>query len=120
MELVYLWVEENDSIKGTDFNFGSKYIFSFKKEKNENKGTLSIKDNPNFIENFYGGKISISAIAGKNATGKSQLLKLIWNGAIKDKLYFAIFKSKDSSNLIAIKNKNLEIPIKKLNINLAS
>ena len=118
MELVYLWVEENDLIKGTDFNFGSKYIFSFKKEQQENKGTLSIEDNPNFIEKFYRDNITVSAIVGKNGAGKTQLLNLIWNGGIKSREYFAIVKIKNSLDFILISDKDLKISIQGLKINL--
>jgi len=107
MELVYLWVEENDLIKGTDFNFGSKYIFSFTKEDKKNKGILSVKDNPNFIENFYEDNISISAIVGKNGTGKSQLLRLIWNGDINFQTnYFAIILNDGNYELICATHNN--------------
>jgi len=107
MELVYLWVEENDLIKGTDFNFGSKYIFSFTKEDKKNKGILSVKDNPNFIENFYEDNISISAIVGKNGTGKSQLLRLIWNGDINFQTnYFSIILNDGNYELICATHNN--------------
>jgi len=107
LELVYLWVEKNDLIEGTDFNFGSKYIFSFEKN-DEKKRVLSVENNPDFIENFYTEKISISAIVGKNGTGKSQLLRLIWNGDIEKKQYFAILRNRDSK-LIGIKDEKIEI-----------
>lgn len=81
MELVYLWVEEYKNIHKQGFNFSPRFECSYendalticdKKEKNNNC------KNKNYIENFFGENINITAIVGKNGSGKSSIQKLIF------------------------------------------
>lgn len=82
LELVYLWVEDYKNIKKQGFNFSPKFHCEFKDEYDE-KGKL--KDNcklivkpQEHIENFFGDNINVTAIVGKNGSGKSSLIKLIF------------------------------------------
>ncbi|MFV0481290.1 MAG: AAA family ATPase [Campylobacteraceae bacterium] len=73
MELVYLWVEEYKNIKKEGFNFPSEFTYKF----NIDTKKLTINKNSNYIKNFFGNNINITAIVGKNGAGKSSIFKLI-------------------------------------------
>jgi len=73
MELVYLWVEDYKNIHEQGFNFSSKFICDYDGK------TLTIDDNPDHIENFFGDNINVTAIVGKNGSGKSSIVELIQN-----------------------------------------
>jgi predicted ATP-dependent endonuclease of OLD family len=75
MELVYLWVEEYKNIKKQGFNFSPRFRCNYDKEKNE----LTIEENEDYIENFFGENINVTAIVGKNGSGKSSVLNAIVN-----------------------------------------
>ncbi len=74
MELVYLWVEEYKNIHKQGFNFSPRFSCSYDEEKKE----LTIDENNDYIENFFGDNINVTAIVGKNGSGKSSLIKLIF------------------------------------------
>ncbi len=50
MELVYLWVEEYKNIHNQGFNFSPRFSCEYDDVENE----LSIKENDDYIENFFG------------------------------------------------------------------
>ena len=87
MELVYLWVEDYKNIHRQGFNFSPRFKCEFKavykKDENANEvldeenSELIIDENDNYIENFFGENINVTAIVGKNGSGKSSVLKLI-------------------------------------------
>jgi len=59
-----------------ELNFSNKFIFDFDREKS----ILDVKKNADYINNFFDdeGRIhSISAIIGKNGTGKTSIIELI-------------------------------------------
>ncbi|PUE63693.1 AAA family ATPase [Arcobacter caeni] len=78
MELVYLWVEEYKNIKNQGFNFSPRFECEYK------DGNLTIcdkkkkecKDNE-YLENFFGENINVTAIVGENGTGKSNVFEII-------------------------------------------
>jgi len=73
MELVYLWVEEYKNIKNQGFNFSPRFTCHYNEDKNE----LTIDENDDYIENFFGDNINVTAIVGKNGSGKSNLIDFL-------------------------------------------
>jgi predicted ATPase len=69
MELVYLWVEDYKNIQKQGFNFSPRFHCEYK----ENKLTIDKKDD--CIPDFFAENINITAIVGKNGSGKSSILK---------------------------------------------
>jgi predicted ATP-binding protein involved in virulence len=99
MELVYLWVEDYKNIHQQGFNFSPRFRCDFfpqydkdgkltedskliicDRKNNEclDKENQSCKKcNNDYVENFFGENINVTAIVGKNGSGKSSLLDLI-------------------------------------------
>ena len=73
MELVYLWVEDYKNIKKQGFNFSPRFHCEYNEEDNE----LTITENNDYIPDFFGKNINITAIVGKNGSGKSGIIKFI-------------------------------------------
>jgi len=71
MELVYLWVEEYKNIHNQGFNFSPKFNCNYDPDTKE----LTIDENDDYIENFFGDNINVTAIVGKNGSGKSSILE---------------------------------------------
>jgi len=72
MELVYLWVEKYKNIKEQGFNFSPRFECEFDGEN------LTITPTPEkAIENFFGENINVTAIVGRNGSGKSNILKAL-------------------------------------------
>ena len=75
MELIYLWVEDYKNIHRQGFNFSPRFHCDYDEDNNE----LTIDENNDYIENFFGDNINVTAIVGKNGSGKSSVLELIAN-----------------------------------------
>jgi len=73
LELVYLWVEDYKNIHKQGFNFSPRFTCNYNEDKNE----LTIDENDDYIENFFGDNINVTAIVGKNGSGKSSVLEII-------------------------------------------
>lgn len=91
MQLIYLYVEKYKNIKEQGFNFSSRFSCHYDKDKKE----LTIEENKNYIENFFGENIEVTAIVGENGAGKSNILDLLYSGTspASDFFYIAIVKN---------------------------
>ncbi|MBL7921143.1 MAG: AAA family ATPase [Bacteroidia bacterium] len=117
MELLYLYIKghignvdakyksmENNAykvLKNAEFNFSNEYIISF----NESEARLTLEENKEYIPGFFdeSQKIkNISAIVGRNGTGKSSVLdfiKALYKTMYKNNPYkfIAVFESTEDS-----------------------
>ena len=73
MELVYLWVKKYKNIEEQGFNFSSKFYCEY----NEEEKKLTINKNDDYIPDFFGENINVTAIVGKNGSGKSSVLEYL-------------------------------------------
>lgn len=70
LELCYIWIDDYKLIKKEGFNFGSQYTFKY-----DGESKMEVTENPNYIEDLFGEHIiNITAIIGKNGSGKTFLL----------------------------------------------
>lgn len=76
MELVYLWVEEYKNIHKQGFNFSPRFMCSY--ENDELKIVDKEVTKEPYLKNFFPKNINVTAIVGKNGSGKSSIQKLIF------------------------------------------
>ena len=119
MELLYLWIENDGmTIKNQSFNFSNHINFNFEK-KSESAGQLILRENSNFISNFFGnsmtllqegragnyegGIVNVTGIIGENGVGKTNILSyltgLLTNNSPIGETYIAAFKDEQSSSI---------------------
>lgn len=90
MEICYLWVNHfQGTIKEQGYNFGSQLNFDF----NYSNKQLVISENPFYVEGFFNLDkkkkiVNLTALVGKNGTGKSTFLKLLKGHYIDGGLVF--------------------------------
>ena len=102
MELVYLRVEDYKNIKKQGFNFSPRVECKFYDEYDEDgklKDNCKLEIKPKeHIENFFGDNINITAIVGKNGSGKSSVLHLLLKNIAKlkdnEKSIILLFREK--------------------------
>lgn len=116
MELLFVWINDFRNIKGKGYNLSRRYDISYDKEQKEisvndingkpaianQLGKLKLNVDKDYLDNFFTGNISnISALIGKNSTGKSNVLDLILTALHKGKRqkiksdYFLLFQEKN-------------------------
>jgi len=74
MELLYIWIQDFRNLKNIGFNFSTHVKFEYRNHSNE----LIIEPHLARRHGFFGRKITnVTAVIGKNGTGKSNLLDLV-------------------------------------------
>lgn len=74
MNIIYIWIEQYGCFSNNEFNFSSKYNFHY----NNRTGELSFKNqSKDYVENFFGSQIELTAIVGENGVGKTTLMEFI-------------------------------------------
>ena len=86
MELVYLWVEDYKNIKKQGFNFSPRFECSFDGE------TLTIdeKKEDEYVKDFFGDNINVTAIVGENGSGKSSIVNLFESNFTHTKIIYKL------------------------------
>jgi len=74
LELVYLWVDSYKNIEKQGFNFSPKFNCHYDGETLTINENIDKDGNKKYIENFFGDNINVTAIVGKNGSGKSSVL----------------------------------------------
>lgn len=77
MELVYLWVEDYKNIQKQGFNFSPRFRCEYDEKTEKLEITDKEKTGEFYPKNFFGDNINVTAIVGKNGSGKSSLLQLL-------------------------------------------
>jgi len=95
LELVYLWVEDYKNIHRQGFNFSPKFNCHYDGETLTIKDNVDEKDKKQYIENFFGENINVTAIVGKNGSGKSSLLEILEEIDYSKKHTIMIYKNED-------------------------
>lgn len=108
MELIYLWIDKYKNINDQGFNFSSQFNCNLK-ESNE----LVINENKDYVPDFFANNLNITAIIGKNGSGKSSLLEVIsllyWQGSIRKKdRTFLLYKKKNKFYIFCDEYKELK------------
>ncbi|MDA2169284.1 AAA family ATPase [Bacillus cereus] len=79
VELCYLWIDEYKLFEDVGINFSNRQFIRYDFKNN----ILDIEENSSFINNFFKNNISnITALVGKNGSGKTMLLKYIQNSLL--------------------------------------
>ena len=116
MELVYLWVEDYKNIQKQGFNFSPRFTCDYDEVTKE----LTIDENDDYIPDFFGENINVTAIVGKNGSGKSSVLellaKLILVEEIEKKVLF-VFTNENSILIFSNIDTVAITPINKTSIN---
>lgn len=69
----FLWIKSFRSISNMGFHFTNEYIYTYNSDTN----ILTRKKNKDYVRDFYGDKMNISAIVGMNGAGKTTIMSAI-------------------------------------------
>jgi len=109
-------VEEYKNIQKQGFNFSPRFTCDY----NDKTNKLTIDKNDDYIENFFGDNINVTAIVGKNGSGKSNILEILFyktKHRNKNKITFFIILFENKYYLYLFKSGELVL---KKEINLDS
>lgn len=74
MNIVYIWIEQYGCFTNNEFNFTNKYDFHYDNKGGKLEFNGHSKD---YVENFFGNQIELTAIVGENGVGKTTLMEFI-------------------------------------------
>ncbi len=114
MELVYLWVEDYKNIHKQGFNFSPRFYCEY----NEKTKELSIDENDDYIPDFFGKNINVTAIVGKNGSGKSSIAEIIatfsFQEFLDERTFLVFFNKKEFLFKQKLTNERIEFKIRNL------
>lgn len=109
-----VYIKNYKNVKDTFLTFSNRYLFNYNKKDN----FLEISYNPNYIEDFFGERISsISLLVGQNTSGKTN--SIIWlleritsgfNSPVENDDGFIILERSDNYFIIYGKSPKIEKP----------
>lgn len=95
MQLLYVYMQVNNFEqlkKGIEFNLGGKIIAKY----DEKQKQLSLINNDTYVENLYGNHIiNISAVCGRNGSGKSNILSQLAQAQVNHNMGSYIYLYED-------------------------
>lgn len=97
MEIVFVWIDKFRNLKNAGFNLGSEYNYELELDEINRACKLTRTRNENFIPDFFKPFLNISAIVGKNASGKSSFIDTLYSDSL-------FLNNKESKCLILYKH----------------
>lgn len=118
IRLHYIWFKDYLCFHNQGINFSAKYKFFYDDEADCIKIIETKKDE--YIDNFFGDNIDVTAIVGQNGTGKTSLLRFIQclrNGDIIETECLIVCEKESKIWAGRYYNVNSQIPFKALSVN---
>ncbi len=83
MEIVFVWIDwKIRNLENAGFNLGSEYNYELELDETNRACKLTSSRNENFIPDFFKPFLNISAIVGKNASGKSSFIDTLYSDSL--------------------------------------
>jgi hypothetical protein len=83
MEIVFVWIDwKIRNLENAGFNLGSEYNYELEVDEINRACKLTRAHNENFIPDFFNPFLNISAIVGKNASGKSSFIDTLYSDSL--------------------------------------
>ncbi len=83
MEIVFVWIDwKIRNLENAGFNLGSEYNYELELDEINRECKLTSSRNETFIPDFFKPFLNISAIVGKNASGKSSFIDTLYSDSL--------------------------------------